>query len=60
MILAEQEIMPPRECMHNYDIKNVDGRTLKDYLEAYYLPVPYHWRDDDMTIFDKACYGEIP
>ena len=21
--------------------------------------MPYHWKDDDMDIFDKACYGEI-
>ena len=28
-------------------------------LESY-LPIPHHWHDDDMTIFDKACYGEIP
>ena len=25
----------------------------------YNLPISYHW-NDDMDIFDKACYGEIP
>ena len=24
------------------------------------LPVPKHWKDNDMTIFDKACFGIIP
>ena len=23
------------------------------------MPIPYHWKDSEMTIFDKACYGEI-
>ena len=51
--------MPPREWMHNYDTKSNYDR-LKTALECNNLPVPYHWHDDDMTIFDKACYGEIP
>ena len=24
------------------------------------MPIPYHWQDSDITIFDRACYGEIP
>ena len=38
--------------MYNYDIKNKSGKTLKDYLKDNNLPIPYHWHDDDMTIFD--------
>lgn len=33
MILVQKRIMPPKEWMHSYNIKNVDGITLKDYLE---------------------------
>ena len=45
--------------MHNYDTKNnYDG--LKISLRRNNLPVPYQWNDDDMTIFDKACFGEMP
>ena len=51
--------MPPREWMYNYDTRsNYD--KLKTALEWNNLPVPYHWDDDDMTIFDRACFGEIP
>ena len=35
--------MPPREWMHNYDIKDINDKTLKDYLEDNYLPIPKHW-----------------
>ena len=52
--------MPPRCWMHNYDIKDKDGKTLKDFLEDSNLPVPYHWHDEDMTIFDQACFGIVP
>ena len=52
--------MPPREWMHSYDIKLCENETLKYYLHSYSLPVPRHWNDDDMTIFDKACFGIIP
>ena len=37
--------------MHNYDTKsNYD--KLKTSLKYNNLPVPYHWNDDDMTIFE--------
>ena len=31
-------------------------------MALYYnnLPIPHHWKDDEMTIFDKVCYGEMP
>ena len=41
--------MPPKELMHNYDIKNMSNYNLKHYLENHNLPVPYHWHDDDMN-----------
>ena len=46
--------------MHNYIISDYVYYTLKKYLEINLLPVPYHWSDNDMTIFDKVCYGETP
>ena len=59
-MLAQKGIIPPREWIHSYDIKDGYNRTLKDYLEDNYLPIPKHWNNDDMTIFDKACFGIIP
>ena len=44
--------MPPREWMHSYNIKDINGKTLKDYLEYNYLLIPKHWKDNDITIFD--------
>ena len=46
--------------MHNYYIRDHYSNTLNYYLEKYNLPISYHWNDNDMTIFDKACFGEIP
>ena len=46
--------------MHNYSIKDKYDKTLKDYLYDSCLPIPYNWNDNNMTIFDKACYGIIP
>ena len=52
MMLADEGIMPPREWMHNYNIKDSYDYTLKDCLQEHNLVVPYHWNDNDMTIFD--------
>ena len=60
MILASKGIIPPREWMYNQIVKNKYNRTIKDYLLNNKLPVPYHWHENDMDIFDKACYGELP
>ena len=43
--------------MHYYDIKNKENKTLKDYLEISKLLVPHHWKDNNMSIFDKAIFG---
>ena len=29
--------------MHNYEIKNKDGKTLKDLMEEKYLKIPNEW-----------------
>lgn len=53
--------MPPREWMHNYNIKDKNNKTLKDYLKDNNLPIPEHWKNEnEMTIFDQACFGIIP
>ena len=60
LLVINNQIIPPRQWMHNYYIMDNYKQTLKDYLEQYYLPVPYHWGDNNMNIFDEACYGIIP
>ena len=61
MILVEKlHKLPPKCWMHSYNIKDICNYSLKDYLHKEQLPIPYHWHDNDMDIFDKACYGEIP
>ena len=46
--------------MYNYDTRS-SYDELETSLECNNLPVPYHWEDeDDMTIFDKACFRIIP
>ena len=52
MILAYKRIIPPREWMHDYDIKNNFNKSINDYLRDNYLPVPKYWNDNDMNIFD--------
>ena len=52
MFLAKKKIMPPREWMHDYNLKDSDNRSLKYHLKNNNLLVPYHWYDNDMTIFD--------
>ena len=52
--------MPPKEWLYDVNLKNEYNNSLKSYLQDNQLPVPYHWHDNDMDIFDKACYGEIP
>ena len=53
--------MPPREWTYDYNNQLKDKIfRIKYILELSYLPCPYNWHDDDMTIFDQACFGEIP
>ena len=46
--------------MHDINIKDNDNESIKFWLKYYTLPIPYHLNDNNMTIFDKACFGEIP
>ena len=38
--------------MHNYDIKNKYGYTLRGYLFLQHMLIPEHWHNNYMTIFD--------
>ena len=31
----------PRQWMHNYDIRNKDGKTLKDLMIEYNMSIPH-------------------
>ena len=47
--------------MHNYNIKNKDGKTLKELMLINYIPVPQEYQNiSKMTIFDKAYFGIVP
>ena len=47
--------------MHNYDIKNKDGKTLKDLIIKKYMPVPNYYQNiNEMNIFDKAYFSIVP
>lgn len=61
MILAKNGIIPPKEWMHDDSIIDYQDESLSDILAKHYLCSPKHWLDEsEFTIFDKACYGEIP
>ena len=38
--------------MHDINLKNSRYNSIKSKLLDYNLPIPYHWHDNDMTIFD--------
>ena len=40
MWLTKQQKLVPRWWMHNYDIKNKDGKTLKDLMIGFLMPIP--------------------
>lgn len=54
--------MPPRYCMHDIDVYKLDSNeTLEDIMIENHLPIPNERKDiNKMSIFDKACFGEIP
>ena len=49
--LASYGLIPDRRVMYDVNVK-IGFISIKDKLEENNLPVPYHWKDDDMTIFD--------
>ena len=61
MWLIKMSLSVPRYWMHNYEIKNRNGKTLKDLMTEKYMPIPKHWKFiGKMSIFDKAYFGIIP
>ena len=52
--------MPSKEWMHSLNIKNKYDKSLKNYLIDNNLPIPQHWKDNKMNIFDQACFKIVP
>lgn len=46
--------------MHDINIKTKQGQSIYSLLSEATIPIPYHWHDEDMTIFDKTIFGDIP
>ena len=47
--------------MHNYDIKNKEGKTLNMLMIEKQMLVPERWDNiKEMSIFDKAYFGIVP
>ena len=44
--------LPPIKWMHDIDLKNSNDESIKTLLQAIHAPIPYHWNDNDMDIFD--------
>ena len=40
MWLTLNKCLVPKWWMHDYDIKNKDGKTLKDLMMEKYMPIP--------------------
>ena len=47
MWLVKKGKLIPREWMHSFDIKNIDGKTLKEVIIDSSAPVPTEWQDID-------------
>ena len=43
MWLTENKYLIPRQWMHNYNIKNKDGKTLKNLMIENDMPIPSEW-----------------
>ena len=52
ILLTEKCKIPQRGWMHDINLKNNRYNSIKSNLLDCNLPIPYHWHDDDMTIFD--------
>ena len=61
MWLASQNLLVPREWMHNYIIKNRYHKSLDFLIVKSHYHIPHHWNmQQKMSIFDKAYFGIIP
>mgnify|MGYP005819128905 CR=1 FL=1 len=47
MLLASNGIVPPKEWVHDPNIKNTDNHTVAYYINNIF-PVPNEWYDESM------------
>ena len=52
--------MPPKKWIHDLNITSTTGESIKSLLQKNNLPIPKYWDNNDMTIFDQACFKIIP
>ena len=48
MLLVNNDIIPPKQWIHDPNIKNNRDYTVADYLKKKNLPVPNEWYNDIM------------
>ena len=39
-MLTEKHKLVPKQWMHNYNIINIDNKTLKDLMKENHMPIP--------------------
>ena len=52
MILAKNGIIPPKEWIANTSLENMINQDIKRNLQLGLLPIPTHWGNNDLDIFD--------
>ena len=58
MFLAKHGNMPSKYWYHDSDMKDKSGNSIRYFSKEALLPIPKHWCDNEITIFDRACFGE--
>ena len=53
MYLAINRIIPPKQCIHDPNIKDGNKNTVAYYLKNVYLPVSNEWYDKKMKNVPK-------
>ena len=48
MKLAEHGIIPPKEWIHDPNIKDKWGNTVADFLKRQYFPISNEWYNENM------------
>lgn len=44
MFLAKNYIQPPLKWYHNRYLRDIEGRTVEDYLEINCIDIPDYWK----------------
>ena len=53
MILVYNEIIPPKEWIHDPNITNKNNKTVADILKEEHLPIPNEWYDNNMKDVER-------